>query len=364
MSIKYLYRDWFGKDRPLRHYTQHLIVGMAVFLAFSAGLGMWSAELLLLLVIGTYVIDLDPLVFFFSHAHRLGFGKDLLVAIKKGNIKEMAIIATKHHKQMQGLYLHNFIGGTIVFIIFLVFFFQGDLRMTFFLAGVIGHLVYDIFDDLYQLGHVENWMVYIRGIFRFFRSIVEHNKEQGKVSNLTLLYKMLGIFAVVARLLLVFFIYLDPFLVSIVLALLDMLDAIPWRYGRLFTKKQYQYVDKFLDYYHITALFLFSLQWAYWPLTVLYLWRTIGDLAVFFTKQRKWFVVFGNYFEPMFHIFSLGIVYIPAVLTFSLNNPALLVILVVILKTPFELYINYFEVENTFYRLGLTKVRYSEEWNS
>ncbi len=157
MSIKYLYSDWFGKDRPLRHYTQHLIIGLLVFIFLSLLFKTWNGTLLLLTIIGTYVIDLDGLIYFLINFHRLHFASELVGAIKAFEMKRAASIATVHHKEMKGLYVHNVIGASLIFILFLYTLLIRDLPISYFLAGVVGHLAMDVFDDYRQIGHVNNW---------------------------------------------------------------------------------------------------------------------------------------------------------------------------------------------------------------
>lgn len=92
----------------------------------------------------------------------------------------------------------------------------------------------------------------------------------------------------------------------IVSFLLDVVDADFACFA--ISKHQYQIIDKILD----TWVYIFELtlalkmfpNWNYFFI-LLFFWRLVGLIVFYFFKNRKIFLIFGNYFENAFFAFLL-----------------------------------------------------------
>ena len=165
----------------------------------------------------------------------------------------------------------------------------------------------------------------------------------------------------VLRIISPFFLFYDPFWVAIFLLFLDLIDTSFWMYsGFLKSKKQYQYIDKFLDWYYLTFLLIFSSQWNLPLLTYLYFFRVLGDIIVLITKKEKLFILFGNYFEPFYQVYAFGITKSSDFLNYLNNNFFLIAAIIVIYKIGQEILLFGIKYENSLFRLGLAKEKYPE----
>jgi hypothetical protein len=105
-------------------------------------------------------------------------------------------------------------------------------------------------------------------------------------------------------------ILVDPFWASVLALLLDAVDGHLFsRAG--FTSAKYQRLDKFLDVYWYTVVFLFLLTHP--PMTplfalfvLLFFLRLAGEFLFCVRKDRRIFLLFPNLFEPLFCAYVVG----------------------------------------------------------
>lgn len=152
------YKYWLGKNRPLRHYFQHFCVGLAgIFLSIFI-FGDFNLAGVVLFFIGTFAIDLDVIfsgVVYFNQFPYLRRAKNNFL---NQNYVECMIELTKNHKSFNKLLLHNAIGFLIVLSVCIYAFFTKNMLLYFGMSGIFFHFILDIMDDIYQLGHVKNWL--------------------------------------------------------------------------------------------------------------------------------------------------------------------------------------------------------------
>lgn len=112
---------------------------------------------IVIFLVFTYLIDLDSIIS--TGINHISFPetREIIIAFKTRRFKEMATLATIHHKKFNRLLLHNFSG----FFVFLVFFAVSICRKydggILAFGAILFHFIFDIVDDLYQLGHIKNW---------------------------------------------------------------------------------------------------------------------------------------------------------------------------------------------------------------
>lgn len=158
-----LFNEYFGKDKMLRHETQHLLVGVLtliiLYLIFGK-LEFWPS--IVLLLFATLIADSDHLISLIL----LPFGKKeyysaIFQKIKKGQFKAAIEYATTNHKKIVGLLFHNVISGSFFIALSIYLIYENNLGITYFsyaIYGLTAHLIMDFCDDYYQLGHIWNWL--------------------------------------------------------------------------------------------------------------------------------------------------------------------------------------------------------------
>lgn len=156
MNIVY---SFFGKDGYLRHFSQHLIIALAVYyiLITTAQISYGTRNLIIFLFF-TYIIDLDGLVGFYRKRNQTLEAANVIMAFKNLQIKKFILAVTKEHKKLTKLYVHNIVGFLITILLTFYFFTTNTAIGILASSAVLAHLTFDIVDDIYQLGHINNWL--------------------------------------------------------------------------------------------------------------------------------------------------------------------------------------------------------------
>ncbi len=154
-----IYNKYFAKDKALRHYTQHFLLATAGYILLCIYFGYFSLLNAFIFLIFSFIIDLDNVLCLFIFREKYNkFWEEISHAFRNKNLELVAEIATKNHKVLNNLLLHNIIGYLFVSI-FLGLSLLGniDILATIFFAIFI-HMTFDILDDIKQLGHINNWL--------------------------------------------------------------------------------------------------------------------------------------------------------------------------------------------------------------
>lgn len=130
---------------------------------------------------------------------------------------------------------------------------------------------------------------------------------------LTLL--LVAIFRFIAPIL----IFYNPILITVISFSLDTVDSeIAFR-AKL-SWKAYSLYDKLLDYWWYIWILIFCLNLSIFPIIlILFIIRSISQIAFFFTKKEKYFFYFPNILEVFFilYLFSSGSIDVPILLLIS-----------------------------------------------
>lgn len=123
-------------------------------------------------------------------------------------------------------------------------------------------------------------------------------------------YKLLPLIRIsqVVRILAPLSIFKFPLLATIISFTLDMADSPIYRFAG-YTRKEYQPIDKTLDFYWYAVSFTFAwlANFPFLPLlAALLIIRLIGQVLFYTTKNEKYFIFFPNFYETMFILILLS----------------------------------------------------------
>ncbi len=105
------------------------------------------------------------------------------------------------------------------------------------------------------------------------------------------------------------FLFLHPFIAYLLNAFLDMADGPIYKHFLKINPQKAQLIDKILDLWLYTTAIIFSLFSNYllpitYYLLFLYLYRLIGQIVYFVTRNKRLLVYFPNFFENFFFFFT------------------------------------------------------------
>lgn len=148
----------FIKDGALRHYTQHLLIALVVFLIFRLFIFRASSiEDIILFFIFSYLIDLDSVFTVLLSKKNTVFRKEIIEILKKGRLEEAMVYATKNHKKIDNLKIHNLLFYSIFGVILVISIIFNRITLGYIFLGLVTHMTFDILDDLKNLGHLKHW---------------------------------------------------------------------------------------------------------------------------------------------------------------------------------------------------------------
>lgn len=154
----YLYKNYFAKDKPFRHIWQHFLVATAAYFTIINILPITLAsKSFLLFLLFTYIPDLDGLIYVLRHRKNTEI-KKIVSLLGKLQILNALHIASKIHKKFTGLIIHNIYGLWGITIIMGAAIYTKNYLAIMCATAVLAHFLFDIFDDIYQMGHIRNWL--------------------------------------------------------------------------------------------------------------------------------------------------------------------------------------------------------------
>lgn len=142
-----------------RHMGYHVLIGLVWAWIMREVWGQFNPKWILTSVAGSLLPDLDHLNYFIGYGRRDSYTKIIFDMLKNRQWRELALFVATGHKYNTNLAYHNYY--TLIFLALLTaissYF---DWQSGFILFGaMVGHYLFDIFDDFVQLGQVNaNWM--------------------------------------------------------------------------------------------------------------------------------------------------------------------------------------------------------------
>ncbi len=155
----YLYDQYLGKDKPFRHYLQHLFVaGIGLIILINMFNIPLTATNVVIFLLSSYIVDIDGLTSVFIFRNKIPEAGLITDALLSGKLHQTMILATIHHKKLNHLVLHNIIALIILIVTFFFLSYTKHLLLILISGAILFHFVLDIIDDLFQLGHLQNWL--------------------------------------------------------------------------------------------------------------------------------------------------------------------------------------------------------------
>lgn len=144
---------WYGK-----HELTHVLIGL-LFAWFLRELwNEFSLKYGLFTIIGSLIIDLDHGFYLFFYGKHDQYALEAKKFLRQGQIGTLFKYFQDNHKNNTSLATHNiyFIG---FFALISIGAFWLDMRSSLaFFGAVVLHLLYDVLDDLWVKGYInENW---------------------------------------------------------------------------------------------------------------------------------------------------------------------------------------------------------------
>ena len=90
----------------------------------------------------------------------------IIDAIKNRGLVKAATHATIYHKKFNRMIIHNIIGLGLVIIIFLYGVINKNIYFIYIFGAILTHFIFDMADDVYQLGNINNWLWPYKAIFK------------------------------------------------------------------------------------------------------------------------------------------------------------------------------------------------------
>lgn len=147
------YIIWYSK-----HELTHVLMGLAYAWFLRELWGDFSSYYVFLAVFGSLAIDLDHLFFFFTYGRNEPYAREVQKILKQGQFTYLIRYWRDNHKNNTGLASHNvYVLGFFLIFTLVSFGFDWKARVIFF-GAVVLHLLFDILDDVWALGYInENW---------------------------------------------------------------------------------------------------------------------------------------------------------------------------------------------------------------
>jgi len=141
-----------------KHMLVHILWGLVWAWILREVWNEFNIKWIILSIVGSWVPDLDHLLYWFVYGRHDDYSRKVKAIIKKGQIRTLIIFFEKNHKSNTNLMMHNiYFLGLLIIITFFAYFF--DRRSSLVLFGaMVTHYLYDLVDDLLILGHLNsNW---------------------------------------------------------------------------------------------------------------------------------------------------------------------------------------------------------------
>jgi hypothetical protein len=141
-----------------RHELYHVLLGLIWAWFLREKWGLFNPKWIWISIFGSLLPDADHLVFFLTYGKRSNYTKQIVDFLKTKQWRTVAVFIEKGHKDNTNLYSHNYYTVAMVILIgFIASFYDWQSGVVFF-GSIAIHYFFDIFDDLAQLGGInENW---------------------------------------------------------------------------------------------------------------------------------------------------------------------------------------------------------------
>ena len=141
-----------------RHMLYHLLIGLVWAWFLREMWDVFSWKITLLAVFGSFLPDIEHLIYFFVSGKKDEYSKQVKAFFKAHEWRVLTSFVETGHKYNTNLSYHN-----VYFVVFLLiltilcFLFDWEVWMAV-LGAMVLHYLFDIFDDYRTLGYLnDNW---------------------------------------------------------------------------------------------------------------------------------------------------------------------------------------------------------------
>lgn len=141
-----------------RHMGYHILLGLVWAWIMREVWAQFNPKWFLTSIIGSLIPDLDHLNYFFGYGKRDSYTQTIWEMLKKRQWRALAVFVSTGHKYNTSLSYHNYyFTGFLVLVAIVAGYFDWQAGVVFF-GAMVGHYLFDIFDDFVQLGEINpNW---------------------------------------------------------------------------------------------------------------------------------------------------------------------------------------------------------------
>lgn len=147
------YLMWYS-----RHHMIHILIGLVYAWILREWWNEFSFRYIVLALIGSEIIDMDHVIYMFFYGRHEAYAIQARNFLRQGQLGTLVKFLADNHKHNTSLASHNIYFLAAFFILAVVSFqFDWNASVVFF-GAIVLHLLYDIFDDFWALGYMnENW---------------------------------------------------------------------------------------------------------------------------------------------------------------------------------------------------------------
>lgn len=141
-----------------KHTFTHLLLGLLYAWFLREVWQELSAWYIFLAALASVLPDVDHFIYFFTYGRREWYAIEVRKLMRQGQIRTMLYFMKHNHKYNTGLATHNlYFLGLFFLLSFISFQFDSKTGVVIF-GAIVLHLLFDLIDDLWILGHLnENW---------------------------------------------------------------------------------------------------------------------------------------------------------------------------------------------------------------
>ena len=141
-----------------RHHLVHLTIGLVYAWVLRELWGEFSLTYIVIALIGSEIIDADHMLYFFLYGRHDHYSREVKRFLREGRISSCIKFMSDNHKYNTSLATHNvYVLGFFAVFALISFALDWKVRLAFF-GAIALHLLYDIYDDWWALGYInENW---------------------------------------------------------------------------------------------------------------------------------------------------------------------------------------------------------------
>lgn len=144
---------WHGK-----HIVFHVLLGLMWAWMLRELWNVFNSIWILTAVIGSLLPDVDHFLYFFTYGKRDPYTRTVVTFFKNRQWRVLTTFIARNHKRNTSLTFHNYYAVLFCIIGTLFALYTGWRAGVMLFGAMTGHFLFDIFEDIILLGHLNaNW---------------------------------------------------------------------------------------------------------------------------------------------------------------------------------------------------------------